>query len=306
MTYEQLMTFLAVADSGGFSAGAKLQGISQPAVSMQMALLEKSLGVRLMDRRPRGIILTDAGVTLVQYSRRLAELFSETEHALADIRDLKQGRLAIGSSTTIGAYLLPALLAAYRQAHPGVELSVRIANTAEVQQALLDGTLHLGFTEGSAENPELASRVFWKDQLVPIVPANHPLTKRKRVTLEMLAQEPLIIREPGSGTRTVLELAAAQRGVTLKPILELASTEAIKALVVAGAGVAVISALAIGESAAATNAHGIVSLNLADGRIERSLHMLWVKSRHWSKPVEQFIALLRTKTKLIETKPIDA
>ncbi|MHB1768544.1 MAG: LysR family transcriptional regulator [Phycisphaerae bacterium] len=300
MTYEQLMTFLAVADSGGFSAGAKLQGISQPAVSMQMALLEKSLGLRLMDRQPRGIVLTEAGVTLVQYARRLSELFAQTEHAIADIRDLKQGRLAIGASTTIGAYWLPALLATYRQSHPGVELSVRIANTAEVQQALLDGTLHLGFTEGSAEHPELASKVFWKDQLVPIVPADHPLTKRKRITLEMVANEPLIIREPGSGTRTVLEQAAAKRGVTLKPFLEIASTEAIKALVAAGSGVAVISALAIEDSAATSRFKGVVALNLADGHIERPLHILWAKNRHWSGPVEQFVALLRKTTKFID------
>lgn len=301
MTYEQLMTFLAVADSGGFSAGAKLQGISQPAVSMQMALLEKSLGLRLMDRQPRGIVLTEAGVTLVQYARRLSELFAQTQHALADIRDLKQGRLAIGASTTIGAYWLPTLLAAYRRVHPGVELSVRIANTAEVQQALLDGTLHLGFTEGSAEHEDLASKVFWKDQLVPIVPVDHPLTMRKRITLEMIAREPLIIRESGSGTRTVLERAAAKRGVAIKPFLEIASTEAIKALVAAGAGVAVISALAIEDSTATSQFKGVVALNLVDGQIERPLHIVWAKNRHWSGPVEQFIALLRKKTKIIDT-----
>lgn len=300
MTHDQLMTFLAVAQTGGFSAGAKRMGISQPAVSMQMALLEKSLGLRLMDRKPRGIILTDAGLTLVQYARRMAELFVQTENAMGDIRDLKQGRLAIGASTTIGAYLLPVLLAAYRQAHPGVELSVRIANTAEVQQALLDGTLHLGFTEGSADHPDLAGRVFWKDHLVPIVPAEHPLTKRKRVTLAMVAREPLIIREVGSGTRTVLEQAAAKRGVPLKAILELASTEAIKAMVAAGAGVAVISALAAGDPGMGNGSKGIVTLALADGHIERPLHLLWVKNRHWSGPVEKFVALLRTRTKIMD------
>ncbi len=295
MTYDQLMTFLAVVDTGSFSAGAERRGISQPAVSMQMALLEKSLGLRLMDRPARGIIVTEAGVTLAQYARRLSDLCGQAQQAITDLRDLKQGRLAIGSSTTIGAYLLPEILAAYRKAHPGVRLSVRIANTTEVQQALLDGTLHLGFTEGSAEHPDLACRVFCKDQLVPIVPADHPLAKRKRVTLAMVAREPLIIREPGSGTRAILEQAAAKRGVKLTPILELANTEAIKALVAAGAGVAVISALAVGSTAIADESRGIVALPLSDGHIERPLHLLWVKNRHWSGPVEQFVALLRRR-----------
>ncbi len=300
MIYDQLMTFLAVAETGGFSAGAKRRGISQPAVSMQMALLEKSLGLRLMDRQPRGIILTEAGTTLLQFARRMEELSAQAQQAMLDIRDLKQGRLAIGSSTTIGAYLLPAFLAEYRKSFPGVQLSVRIANTAEVQQALLDGTLHLGFTEGSVDHPDLARKVFWKDQLVPIVPADHPLTKHKRVTLAMVAAEPLIIREPGSGTRTILEQAAAKRGVELKPILELASTEAIKALVAAGAGVAVISALAAGSAKTATGASPITALSLADGHIERPLHILWVKNRHWSGPVEQFMALLRKRTHMVD------
>ncbi|MGC9261197.1 MAG: LysR family transcriptional regulator [Phycisphaerae bacterium] len=300
MTYDQLMTFLAVADTGGFSAGAQSLGISQPAVSMQMALLEKSLGLRLMDRQPRGIALTEAGETLLQYTRRLADLYAQTQHAMTDIRDVKQGRLTIGSSTTIGAYLLPGLLATYRQAYPGVTLGVRIANTAEVQQALVDGILHVGFTEGSTEHPELASRVFWKDQLVPIVPTDHPLTRRKRVTLAMVAHEPLIIREPGSGTRSILEQAAAKRGVKLEPILELASTEAIKGLVAAGAGVAVISALAVGDTGATSGSKGLVTLPLADGDIERPLHILWLKTRHWSGPVEKFMTLLRARTHVID------
>ena len=300
MTYDQLMTFLVVADTGGFSAGAQSLGISQPAVSMQMALLEKSLGLRLMDRQARGVALTEAGETLLQYARRLADLYAQAEHAITDIRDVKQGRLTIGSSTTIGSYLLPGLLATYRQAYPGVTLGVRIANTAEVQQALLDGILHLGFTEGSIDHPELASRVFWQDQLVPIVPADHPLTRRKRVTLAMVAQEPLIIREPGSGTREILEQAAAKRGVKLAPIMELANTEAIKGLVAAGAGVAVISALAVGDADATGGSKKIVTVPLADGDIERPLHILWLKTRHWSGPVEKFMTLLRARTHVID------
>ncbi len=287
-----LAIFQAVAEKGSFSRAAEALEISQPAVSRQVAELESRLGLRLLDRLPRGTSLTQAGVILSQYVAQIQALEKNAAAAMTDMRGLTSGRIAIGASTTIGAYLLPPLVAEFSRHNPRIEVQIRIDNTQVIHQALLAGDLHIAFTEGFAEDPHLRATVFYTDELIAIVPPGHPLLKLPQVTLKQFLSEPLILREPGSGTRAVIERHMRRAGVALKPKLELTSPEAIKHLVMAGAGVAIVSALTVQLEIASGQ---LKSLPLAACRIQRPLHQLLASNR-WSGPAMQaFLKMLAQK-----------
>ena len=158
MNLNHLAIFLAVAESGSIGGGAVRLHISQPAVSKQLKEFEHTLGLPLFDRLPKGVRLTAAGEQLLVFARRVAAAEGAAEQTLAELRGLHAGRLAIGASTTIGNYLLPALLAQCRQTWPGIEIALEIANTDVIQHKLLENSLDLGLTEGFVENDDAARR----------------------------------------------------------------------------------------------------------------------------------------------------
>jgi DNA-binding transcriptional LysR family regulator len=285
-----LALFHAVAEEGGFGLGAKRLRISQPAVSLQVRELESVLGVRLFDRLGRKIRLTEAGEVLLSYTRRIAHLEQEAEAALADLAGLKSGRLSIGASTTIGAYLLPQLLSKFRESYAEVSLHLEIANTEQIQQRLLDGTLDVGLTEGLADEAQLIVEVFREDDLVAIVAPNHPLARKRKVTAEAFLLNRLILREPGSGTREVIEHALARKGLHAQAGYCLGHTEAIKGAVHAGLGVAFVSALAV---AGDVKLGRLAIIKLSDLAIHRPLHLLRLQGRTISPSLEAFLALLK-------------
>ncbi len=291
MNLGHLEIFHAVAEAGSLSRGAERLYISQPAVSKQVADLERSVGAPLLVRGPKGVRLTEAGEVLAAYARRLFAVEAEAERALRELRGLERGRLAIGASRTIGVYLLPELLGAFHRRYAGVELRLEIDNTERVQQQLCDYTLDLGLTEGFVRSPELEAEVFAEDELVVVAAPDHPLTCEERVTAAMLCAAPLILREEGSGTRAVMERALAERGLAPRPVMCLNSTEAIKRAVGARIGLAIVSRLAVEDEL--VNGR-LVLLPLADLTIRRPLHRLRRRDGSASPAARAFWELLVT------------
>jgi len=289
MNRTQLTAFAAVAEAGGFTKGAERLMVSQPAVSLQVSELETSLKTKLFDRLPRGVRLTAAGELLLGYARRIEAMEQEAELAMAEFLGLARGRLIIGASLTIGSYLLPATLGAFRQAHPQIDLELKIANTHQIEAMVLDNRLDMAFTEGFIRDHRLKARVIARDRLVPIAPPNHPMFSLKRITAERFMQEPLILREAGSGTREVVEEALRRRRLTLTPGMSLGSTEAIKRAVEAGVGVAIVSELTIGTELAAGTLRVVPVVDLP---IVRPLHQLRPPGKTDSPAAEAFIELL--------------
>ncbi len=183
---------------------------------------------------------------------------------------------------------MPKLLAQFRSRHPNITPYAQIDNTTVIQQALLDGSLHLALTEGFAEHELLHAHPFYNDELVPIVPMEHPLARRESITLAQMARQPLILRERGSGTRAVVERAAAKHNITLTPLLEISQTQAIKNLVAAGIGCAIVSKLALSDEPP----RRLALLKFSDAKLDRPLHLLTVKNRTPGKPAEAFIKML--------------
>ena len=293
-----LALFRAVAEAGGFSRAAAGVHVSQPAISMQVAELEAALGAPLFDRLPRGVRLTDAGETLLGYARRIATLEIEAERAMRELRGLQRGRLALGASTTIGSYLLPAVLGEFRRRHPAIELALTIGNTDDIKQRLIDRTLDLGLTEGAPpEDEELSARVFYGDELIVIAPPGHPFAapapgkkQPRSITSQQLCAQPMIVREPGSGTREVIDRALAVSGARVGNVtLTLSSTEAIKRAVAAGLGLAVVSRLCVGLELAGGL---LVEVPVRGLKLRRPLHELTLRGRQPGPPVLAFAVLL--------------
>jgi len=294
MNINHLAIFRAVADAGSVSKGAQKLHISQPAVSKQLRELEKSLGVALFHRLSTGVQLTEAGELLAGYARRLFAIEARAERAISELKALERGRLRIGASTTIGAYLLPEVCARFQRQYSGLELHVEIANTREIQRRLLENEVDVAFTEGlkdgAVESPELQASVFHHDEIVAIAPPRHPLIKRAPVSLQEFCAEPLVLREIGSGTRAVVEAALAERGITPSGSLSLGSTEAIKRAVGAGIGVAFVSKLTLSTE---LQAKTLAVVPLQDFQLERPLHRLRRRGFYEGRAVREFIKMLR-------------
>jgi DNA-binding transcriptional LysR family regulator len=284
-----LAIFQAVAVSGSVSGGAVRLHISQSAVSKQLSEFESSMGLMLFDRLPRGVRLTEAGRLLLGYANRLFSIESEAERALGDLKKLARGRLTIGASRTIGAYLLPEVLADYRRRHPDVELMLQVENTQAIEDKLLAGLIDIGFAEGQSSSDQIDYRVFAHDDLVLIAAPGHPVVERAPLPVSSLAEWPLLMHEEGSGTRAVTESWLAARKLPIRPVMTLASSEALKQTVATGVGLAFLSSQSIRTEVAA----GILVVVPVKGlRIRRPLHRLQLRNAWPSPALEAFIELL--------------
>ncbi len=261
MNLHHLELFHAVASRGNLSRAADDLFTSQPSVSKQLRLLEDSLGVKLLDRLPRGVALTDAGRILADHAR---EIFAHRDRAVRDLDDLAglgRGRLSIVASRTVGSYLLPTILSKYSALHPAIVLEVRVTNTQRSIEMVRQGGAEIALVEGPVEADEVVGEVFGSDELVVVAAPGHPLAKRKSpVRLERILSERLMAREAGSGTRDILDRELARRNLSWKPSLEVESAEAIKRFVAAGLGIGVLSDLAV--------AHELEDGDLARIRVE--------------------------------------
>ena len=292
MNRTQLSAFTAVAEAGGFTKGARRLMLSQPAVSLQVAELERVLRTKLFDRLPRGVRLTAAGRMLLGFAKRIESLEGEAESAIADLLGLKRGKLIIGASLTIGSYFLPVALGEFRRRHPQIDLEMEIANTQQIESLVRESRVDLAFTEGLAPKDAASAQTIYDDRLVPIAPPDHPLLKHKRITAALVCREELILREVGSGTRDVIEAEFARRKLKVRPLMSLGSTEAIKRAVEAGVGLAIVSELAVESE---VRAGTLVVLPVAALTINRPFRVLRPLGKSDSPAATAFLEVARAR-----------
>jgi DNA-binding transcriptional LysR family regulator len=245
-TLHQLVVFRAVARHLNYTRAANDLHLTQPAVSRQVQILENSLGVQLFERVGRRVRLTDAGADVLSYAQRIAQLQDELEAVLGARSGLQRGSLRLIGTTTAGEYLLPPLIADFRRAHPGIRVALRVGNREEVLAALANGEVDLAVMGRPPSRADLDSVPILSNELVAIAPPRHRLLgKRAVVSARHLAGETIFLRETGSGTRLAAEEFWRQSGVSLDDAVELGSDGAIKQVVMAGLGVAILSRQAI-------------------------------------------------------------
>ncbi len=249
MTLEQLRVFVAVAERQHMTQAARALNLAQSAASAAVAALEASHGTRRSHRVGRGLALTEAGRAFLGEARAVLARAEAADLLLAELGGMKRGVLTVQASQTIASYWLPRHLVAFRQAYPGVEIRLSIGNTAQVAAAVHDGMAEIGLIEGAVTDAALEIITVAHDQLVLVVGPEHPWTARSRADAPLDAAElrttAWVLREPGSGTRSALEVALELRGIaisTLNVALELPSNEAVRAAVEAGLGATALSA----------------------------------------------------------------
>ncbi|MEU8547412.1 LysR family transcriptional regulator [Streptomyces roseoverticillatus] len=284
-----LELLLAVARLGSLGRAARETGITQPAASGRIRSMERMLGVGLVERSPRGSTLTDAGVLVTDWARRIVEAAEAFDAGAEALRGRRDSRLRVAASMTIAEYLLPGWLVALRARRPGTAVSLLAGNSAAVAERLRAGEADLGFVEGLAVPAGLSGAVVGSDRLVVVTAPAHAWARRRApLGAEELAAAPLILRERGSGTRQVLDAALAAHGGLSEPLLELASTTAVKAAVVGGAGPSVLSELAIGEELASGR---LVEIPFADLDLNRSLRAVWPTGHRPTGPARDLLSL---------------
>ncbi len=241
LTLHRLRLFLAVLDEGGVVRAAVKENISQPAVSEHLRGLEEHFGVRLVERVGRGVCPTAAARQLEPYLRQVVQLLQGAEQMASDLQGVRAGCLTVGASSTPGTYLLPPALGRFRACYPAVNLKLRIRNTSEVEKWVANGEVELGVVGDDDPSHGFASDPWLEDELIVLLNESHPLASRRTLPASALAAEPCIAREEGSSTRRAAERVFDEHGLTLKPAMELGSTEAIREAVAAGLGFALVS-----------------------------------------------------------------
>ncbi len=254
MTHDQLRIFLKVAELGSFTQAGETLFLTQPAISLQVKTLEQHLGVPLFERKGRQVLLTEAGVRLLPHARRIMEEIADARARVAELSSGAVGNLRIGSSTTIGTALLPSILYDFVRSHPQIRTSLSILNTHRIVFDLKTSEIDIGFIEGDLTRTEAQGvrRSFLaQDRLVLVDSRTNPFVVGDETSLEEIRRLPLILREPGSGTRQVLEDALLDRGFPMDLFtvsLTVGHTGVIKKMVGKGAGVAFMSVLAVGKA----------------------------------------------------------
>jgi DNA-binding transcriptional LysR family regulator len=287
MNIEHLKTFKELSRLGSFSDVAKKLHISQPAVSFQVQRLEQELGVQLIDRSQRTAVLTNAGKRLLQFAETVEAEREKMQYDLEQMREEIAGELHITASTIPGEYILPGLLAKFKKMHPAVMVQVDVSDSMAVINGVRDNNYEAGFCGVTPEVKDLGYFKIADDEIVLIVPSEHPFANKSELTPDDLTGEPFIFRESTSGTQRSLENLLGKAGIDisiLKPQLILGSTQAVISAVASGAGIAFISSLAIKNDCSPS----IKQVPVRGLRLKRDFYYIFRRDKTVSRLFEEF------------------
>jgi DNA-binding transcriptional LysR family regulator len=280
---------VAVARAGSFTRAAEELFLAQPSLSVQVRKLEHELGVRLFERLGRSIQLTHAGEVFLQHAERALAEVAEARERMAEVRDLREGRLALGALPSVGAHLLPGVLAAFRRSHPGVATSlVELDVSAEVERMVQDGRLDLAVIRLPRTRDGLTVRALVREPLVAVVPPGSELAGADELTLCDLADQEFVAMRPGHGLRELMDGILAGAGITPNVTVETGQLSIVHGMVRAGVGVSILPRLAAGM--------GTSTVPLADPSAYRELGVVWRSHQPVSPPTAAFLRLLREST----------
>ena len=291
MADRRLQVFHAVAKHLSFTKAAEALFMTQPAVTFQIRQLEEHFDTRLFDRASGRITLTPAGILALEYAERILGLSGELETRLKELTGHVAGPLLIGASMTIGEYVLPQLIGEFKVRFPAIVPRMFIANSEQVQNRLIERSLDLGFIEGDSHLPSLATEVCCDDELQVVCAPEHPLARLPAIPPRTLLEHAYVSREPGSGTREVIDRYLEKAGVSLQPVMELGSPEALKGLVATGFGFAIMSRATV---ALESHLGRVVRVPLLP-RLDRRFSVVYPKERIHSKLLNGFVAFAKER-----------
>jgi DNA-binding transcriptional LysR family regulator len=244
MEDHKLKVFCTVAETKGFSKASEIIHLTQPAVSLQIQALEEMFETKLFDRSSNTVSLTPSGEILYKYAKEILALYAAAERAIGGITGLVKGSITVGASTTIGNYLLPAVISDFRKSHPKIKIHLLVGNSKRIVELLKGGVIDLGLVEGEVTKFKVNMEKLISDELTLIVSNKHPWAKLNEISVLDILKVPFVFREEGSGTRQIIENYFMKSGISVQNMnisAILGSTEAIKEAVESGIGVSIVS-----------------------------------------------------------------
>ncbi|MFH1025311.1 MAG: selenium metabolism-associated LysR family transcriptional regulator [Nitrospirota bacterium] len=293
MEDHKLKVFCTVAETKSFSKTSEIIHLTQPAVSLQIQALEEKYETKLFDRSSSTVTLTPAGETLYKYAKEILTLYTSAEKAIGKQTGLVKGSLSIGAGSNIGNFILPTLITEFKRIHPKIKIYLLVNNSKRVIELLNAGNIDLGLVEGDVSRQKMIVKKLLSDELLLIVSPEHHWAKKKEVSISELAKEPFILREPGSGTRQMIEKFLARHDITLHDLkisAILGSTEAIKDAVENGLGISIISRWAVRKE----NRYGTLHLlSIKEEKMVRDFSLIMNKNSVSSNSLEEFVSFLK-------------
>lgn len=290
-TLPQLSVFEAVARLGNFTRAGEELYMAQPTVSVHIKKLTETVGLPLFEQVGRKVYLTDAGAILHKACAEIFATLANVEDSYAQMRSLESGRLRVAVSTT-GKYFVPRLLAEYVKDHPGVEISMQVQNREALVERLAANADDLYVFANPPSEPEVVTQVILPNPYVAFAKDDHPLAHAKGIDFARFAQEPLLIREPGSGTHMVTLECYEKHGLQPNIRMELGSNEAIKQAILAGLGVSIMSRYTLGLD---SDSRGLVVLDVEGLPIEGAWYFAYPVGKQPPPVVRSFMDFVRKR-----------
>lgn len=290
MLRTSLKSFLAVVRHGSIRAASAELNLAQSAISRQLQALEHQVGTLLLERRPRGVVPTEAGLLLLRYARSAAHDVDRLMSEIDALRGLERGQLRITAIESLVPTLLPQVIDRFRRRHPGVTFTVDVLTTDQVLTQLREGDADIGIGFSPPPSPDIAVHHRVGEPLLAVMAAGHPLASAERVTLADLVRHPLGLPSSRSGARFVFDEACRRAGVAAAPVLETSSMELLHRFALLGDGVTVLLRHTIGAS---LRRGTLRALQLEDGVLGGTLEVLTLRDRTLPLPSERFLAFLR-------------
>ncbi len=282
MNHAQIRAFHAVATEGSFTKAARLLGVSQPAVTIQVRALEESYGVNLLHRSGQRVTLTDLGDGLLEHTRRIFDIEQEADELLTAARELRGGHLKAGAD---GPYFVMGLLASFIARYPGVRVTVAMGNSQSVFRDLVEYRTDVAVVARIDDDRRFHAKPYSRQRVVIFVPRGHDWAKRRTIKLAELDGQPMVLREEGSSTRQIIEEALKRAGVTPRVVMEIGSREALHEAVAAGLGIGVVTESELGQD------DRLAILKISDATLEAREYVVCLKERRAVRTVQAFFDL---------------
>jgi len=283
-----LEVFLSVAKHLNYTRAGEELNLSQPSVSIRIKQLENELGMKLFEQLGKKVALTDAGLLLVSHARRVIAAIQDAKQALEELQGLERGSLRIGASTTPGMYLIPQIIARFKERYPKIEVHLGIKDTKQVEEGVIRNEFDFGFVGGHLVGDAVEVLAWVTDQLALVVGPKHPLAKKKSIKAEDLRKEKFILRELGSATRATIVSHLEKVTLAVQPVMEMENPESVKKAVQSGLGVAFISKFAV---EAELKAKSLIAVSVRGLDIRRELKIVYRKDKHLGRAAQTFISM---------------
>jgi DNA-binding transcriptional LysR family regulator len=289
INFNQLRVFYHAAKYQNFTIAAKKLYITQPAVTAQLKLLEDHWSLKLFKKKGRNIYLTDEGKILHDYALKVFEYEKEIEHVIEDIKELKRGVLRLGTTKTYARYFMPFMMTSFHEAYPNIKINLDEGSSLEMIHSLVELRNEVAVIANAEDNPDVCFIPFSREELVVILAPDHHLAHKKDVSFNELAEEPIIMKEVGSGTRRLVNGLFARNDCTPNILMETSNTEFIKQLVQRGEGVSFLVREAV---ALELREKKLATVPLEGGNIFLDVSIAYLKSQHLSRPAHAFLDIL--------------